>query len=297
MQALVEPWIMFWFPAGDAFNLGVARAIIVGYFLLFKLSEKGFDLAAWARAFEIFKDMWQRPWLVKVLRLNIEPGRAHRLLIWIYKVALVFSAVGFFSRTSCLVAFGLGIYLLALRHGIRTHHTVIPIHFCLLILAIAPSGDAFSIDRLMAGRPPAQPMPELYGWAMQSMKVVIAFLIFGSGTAKVKYIFAGHNFWERGHLADLLRLHDFPFFFVRPVLSASGLLRKYRFIECPAAIGTVILEFIYPVVLFVPATEYFLVGSFVLMLVGFRFFIGARFDFISVTLLALYVPWREISAL
>lgn len=296
MDRFIDFWNYFWFEGGGSLELAIARILIVGYFLFVKLPENGLDLRAWRKAYHIFHPVWQKPWLGR--KLDWTPGGNPQflLLLRIYKAALLFTVIGFLTQVSAFVAFLLGLYLMSIRHGIRTHHTVIPIHFCLLAFWVAPSGDALSVDILWKSYLGVQASGDeaLYTWAVRLIQVVFAMVVFATGYAKIKHWRTGFFFWQKGHLSDLLRLHDYPFFFVRPLLSLSKPLKASRFLEFVAAFGTVIVELLFPLVLLFPIAKIFFVPAFMAMIVGFRISIGARFDFFNVILIAVFVPWSLI---
>jgi len=266
--------------------------------MLFKLTERPFDFAGWAKVHRIFSKTypWQTPWLHQKLGISVVPNKFHSALVWTYKISLGFTAIGFLTIPSCTIALILGLYLHGLRHGIRNHHTAIPIHFCLIGFLLSESGAAFSVDSLLGGTPTNDLAIQaaVHGWGISYMKVVMALVIFATGWAKIKQLSNNHIFWKKGHLADLLRVHDFPFFFVAPIFSLSGFLRRFGTIEVALSLGTVVIELLYPLVLVFPKMAWFFVPNFVGMLIGFRVFIGARFDFFAAILVGIYVPWSKL---
>ena len=288
-------WNSFWFTPGSAFDLGVARFFVVGYYLVFKLTERPFDFQAWAKVYRIFSKVypWQTPWLLKKMNISVEPNKFHSVIIQAYVFALIMTMLGLLTTAACFIALVLGLYLHGLRHGIRNHHTGIPIHFCLLGFLFSQSGKAFSLDSFISGNFNFDLLhySAWHGWGLIYIKVVMALVIFATGYAKIKQIPGGHIFWKKGHLADLTRVHDFPFFFVAPIFSMSRFFRKFPNIEVILSLGTVVIEVLYPIVLFFPLTAWFFVPNFVAMLIGFRIFIGARFDFFAAILVGIYVPW------
>lgn len=296
IESVVNAWTSFWFSPANPFDLGCARLIIVGYFLFFKSTEASMDFAAWNRVYNQFGDQWQPPWLMRKLGISVAPGRHHRLWVIAYRSALFLTTIGLVSQISAAIALVCGIYLKSIRHGIRPHHPIIPIHFCLLAFTIAPSGAAFSMDAYIGIHPlaPADLLFQLSGWGIRLVQVTMALMVFATGFSKIRNSSATFTFWQPGHLSDLLRMHDFPFIIFRPLKSMSGMIHASRPLEFIFAAGTVAVELAYPLVLFFPATQCFLIGSFFGMVLGFRIFIGARFDFIVVSILAAHIPWSEL---
>jgi hypothetical protein len=293
MAELTNFWMEFWFEPGNGYNLGVVRILIISYFMIFKLRDEAFDFQAWHKTYLIFKEEWQMPWLTRILKLK-PPAKPEtfRILFKAYYLFLLAAILGIGTQISCGISFILGVYLMSIRHGIRTHHTIMPLHFIMLALALGPSGHYLSVDSLIFD---FEPFPEGYNWTIKFIQVLFSIIVFATGYAKLKRIFKKEVFWKKGHLASLLRLHDFPFFFVRPVVSISRVMKKYPLLELMSSAGTVIIEIIFPIVLFIPVTASILVPSFVGMIIGFRIFIGARFDFFSICLIATFTPWSEIA--
>jgi hypothetical protein len=295
-QRLLAHWDAFWFAPGSAVDLGIARVLILGYFVCFKLRDRAYDFRAWEAARSTLRSHWQRPWLLQVLRVPYLPRSTDAALAVVFKVSLVLGAIGLFTQVSCAIALVVGLYLLGMRHGLRTHHTVIPIKFCLLAFALAPAGHAISVDALllpMLGHDLA-PRPELYGWGLQLIRVVLSTAICATAFAKMRHFGSGASFLYAGNLADLLRIHDFPYFHVQPIFSISPLIRRHRWLEAISAHGTLVIELGFPVVLFWPPAALVFAPAFAGMVLGFRLFIGARFDQYLVILIAVFVPWSRL---
>lgn len=280
-SAIADAWQTFWFSPGSARDLAIARIVIVGYFLVVKLTDRAFDFAAWAETRERFIDVWQPPWLIRALRIPLPSTRTVAAMAWMYRAAILAATVGLATPISCLIAFALGIPLLGMRHGLRIHNTAIPIHFCLLAFALSGAGDALSVDAWL-GHPIHD--PRLYGWGLTLIRVVIAISMVITGIAKLRH--AGVRWFHPDNLGDLLRIHDYPYVFVRPVWSVSRYLYRFPWIAAVLSAGVLVAELGMIIPLFWPPARYLFVPAAVSMLIGFRLFLGARFDLFAVILIA-----------
>lgn len=264
--------------------------------MLVKLRDRAYDFRAWHGARTHLAAHWQRPWLLRALRVPSLGSKAEAVLHRLLVAGLLCGAVGLFSQVACAVALVSAAYLMGMRHGLRSHHTTIALKFWLLAFALTPATDVWSMDAWIAARTGGEIVaaPEAYGWCLQFCKTVLAVMIFATGLAKLRNMSASAGFCHRGNLSDLLRLHDYPYVFVPPVLSMSGVLRRFPLLERVFAVGVFVAELGFPIVLFWPAAGWFFVPAILGMIVGFRLFIGARFDLLAVGVLVFFIPWVRL---
>lgn len=264
--------------------------------MLLKLRDPAYDFAAWRRARTQLAAHWQLPWLLRVLRVPMLPARVEVVLHWLLVAGLLCGAIGLGSQIACGVALVSALYLLGLRHGLRTHHTTLAIKFWLLAFALTPSTDVWSADAWIASRmgDPIAPDPAAYGWCLQMCKTILAVAIFATGVAKLRNTSRAAGFCHRGNLADLLRLHDYPYLFVKPLLPMSALVARSPLLERAFTVGVVVAELGFPITLFWPPAAWFFVPGILGMIAGFRVFIGARFDLLAVGVVVLYLPWERL---
>jgi hypothetical protein len=223
-------------------------------------------------------------------------GRVETLLHRLLVGSLCCGAIGLCSQVACALALVSALYLLGMRHGLRHHHTTMAIKFWLLAFAFTPSTDVWSIDAVIARQLGTEltAAPEAYGWCLQLCRTVIAIMLFSTGVAKVRNMSRTAGFCHRGNLSDLLRLHDYPLFFVKPLFSLSRFARRFPWLERASAIGVVIAELGFPITLFWPITAWFFVPAILAMILGFRLFIGARFDLLGVGVVVFFLPWARL---
>jgi hypothetical protein len=234
--------------------------------------------------------------LLRAVRAPLLLGRVEMVLRWMLVAGLFCGAIGLFSQVACAIALVAAVYLLGMRHGLRVHHTTIPIKLWLLAFAFTPSTDVWSMDAVIARQLGTElaPAPEAYGWCLQLCRTILAAVIFATGVAKVRNMSRNAGFCHRGNLADLLRLHDYPLVFVKPRFSLSRLVRRFPWLERASAAGVVVAELGFPIALFWPVTVWFFVPAILAMIIGFRLFIGARFDLLAVGVVVLFLPWARL---
>ena len=275
--------------------LALARAAILSY-ALFKLRDPAYDFAAWQRTRTRLAAHWQPPWLLRVVRIPMLPGRVESVLHGLLIAGLVCGAMGLFSQLACAIALVSSLYLLGMRHGLRVHHTTIVLKFWLLAFACTPATDVWSMDAVIARQlgGAVAPAPEVYGWCLQLCRTVLAIAIFAAGVAKLRNMSRSAGFCHRGNLSDLLRLHDYPLFFVKPLFSMSRFLQRSPWLERALALGVIVAELGFPIALFWPVTGWFFVPAILAMIIGFRLFIGARFDLMAVGVVVFFLPWARL---
>lgn len=111
--------------------------------------------------------------------------------LWL--VSLACASLGFLTRLSIWLAFGLGIYLLSLDWSFgNTHHTHHLILLCLAALACARCGQRFSLDdwftrsrpgwrRLLLGEASSD------GWCVRLCQLLWCLLFFNAGLSKLRH--------------------------------------------------------------------------------------------------------------
>lgn len=273
----------------------MARAAILGYALL-KLRDPAYDFAAWQRARTRLAAHWQPPWLLRAAGVPMLSARVEAVLRGMLVAGLCCGAIGLFSQVACASALIAALYLLGMRHGLRTHHTTIAIKLWLLAFAFTPPTDAWSLDAVIARQlgTAIAPAPDAYGWCLQLCRTVLAVVIFATGVAKVRNMSRTAGFCHRGNLSDLLRLHDYPLVFVKPLISVSRVVQRCPWLERVATVGVVIAELGFPLALICPVTAWFFVPAILAMIIGFRVFIGARFDLLAVGVVVFFLPWARL---
>ena len=178
---MIDRWLRFWFAPAGALNLGVSRALFfAGVFLMYI----GEDYRAWSTVSSAY---WIPMPLFAALHLEPLGTAAMQSVQLIWRVALVFSALGILSRVSMIVAFVLGTYLLGLPHNFgQTYHFDALLVIAMGILACSRAGDAFSIDAWLVNEEAPARSSE-YTWPIRAIWVAMSLVFFAAGLAKLRY--------------------------------------------------------------------------------------------------------------
>jgi uncharacterized membrane protein YphA (DoxX/SURF4 family) len=202
---LTHGWTRFWFAPGSAANLGFCRLVTVGIF--FSL----YDARGWADWAGMDGVLWLPMLPFRALDLRPLSALALAAIALVCKGALLFAAVGFFTRTSAAVAAVSTFYLLGLRHNfgkVFYNDAVVPL--ILLILAVARSGDRWSVDcllrrarnRFRSGTETSDAAPAEYTWPIRLVWLLTVMVFFAAGVAKLRS--AGFEWVFSDQLSDLL---------------------------------------------------------------------------------------------
>ncbi|NQY99241.1 MAG: hypothetical protein HRT45_01065 [Bdellovibrionales bacterium] len=289
---MIEAWNEFWFADGSFLNLAISRILILSYFLFIKMNDRAFRLEQWQAAREHFQDYWRKPGILHYLGIPYLSRGTEVTLIWVWRLAIFSAIIGLLTPVACLIAFVLGLYLLGLRHGLKLHHTIVPINFILIALALGPSGQMYSVDHYLGIQYfPEEHLAAMANWSLQFIKVTMVLIVFATGVAKFRRVSLTEGFLKKGNLSTLLRLHEFGYFWVHPIIPMGKWMRRFPILEASGALGTLIVELFFPLALFYPITQFFFVPSFVFLIFSFRVFQGPRFDFFNCILIVSFMPW------
>jgi Vitamin K-dependent gamma-carboxylase len=163
----VRLWQAFWFPAVPVRRLAAFRVVMTSYALVDIWLVSGF-----ASRYSRVDDLFYRPVVLlrPLPRLGPEPTTIVHVVL---AVALAFALVGLFTRAALWIAAPLYLWWWATFYSFgAVHHGRITVVAALFVLAIAPAGDAYSLDSLRA-RHRAVTRDELAGWALRVMMVVV----------------------------------------------------------------------------------------------------------------------------
>jgi predicted DCC family thiol-disulfide oxidoreductase YuxK len=197
MSKLIDRWNRFWFEPQSAATLGFCRLLVC--FLAF-LYYRDSDVRGWG----VYRISFWHP--VGLLQhLHLQPGNAAEMwvlgLLW--KAAMLTGAIGLCSRISCGIAFTLGLYLVGLTNSFgKIQHADPIILWSFLVLAIARSGDAWSLDclyRTAWGKPlplgfitpPVTATAGVekhseYRWPLRMMQLLLVMVFCLSGISKLR---------------------------------------------------------------------------------------------------------------
>ena len=147
------------------------------------------DYAAWADVSRVF---WRPAGIFALLHLPVLPRAAMAAAAVAWKVLLVASALGVFTRLSTAGAFVLGTYLLGVPNSFgKVHHADAILVWAMAVLAVSRCGDGFSVDALVrAARRPRERLERAsgeYTWPIRMMWLVMAVIFFSAGVSKIRH--------------------------------------------------------------------------------------------------------------
>lgn len=291
---LHEWWIHFWFEPASPVNLGFCRILFFGTFFLFYLQ---YDFSAWGEVANVF---WEPIWLFSQFHLPILSTNLLVNIQVLWKLTLLSSCVGLFTRLSTITSFIIGGYLLGLPHNFgKTHHFDAMLVFILGIMALSRCGDSWSIDRLMwmvRHGDDTSPKPSMmsgeYTWPVRMFWLVMSLVLFGAGLSKIRH--SGIMWVASENMASLLIKSHYHTATAEPLTSWGLYLAQYVWLTRLIAASTIVFETLYPLALFSPKARLIVVPYVFSMLAGIRILMGPTFELFMICQL-FWVPWDRVA--
>jgi hypothetical protein len=298
MRSLRERWQRFWFDAEGPENLAICRALFFGIMLLLYVD------VSWSQWSEVSRVFWEPITLFKRLHVPVFGAPTLTFLGALWKVALLLSALGLFTRWSTAIAFVVGLYLLGLPHNFgKTHHFDALVVLVMGVLMLARCGDAHSLDRLLvnrgrgrgrgqeSGQSPA-PSGE-YRWPVRATWLLMSLVFCSAGIAKLRH--GGLAWVFSDNMATVLLQHGYNLATHEP-LSRIGLwLAQFPKLCSAMALLTVIIEAGYPLALVSRRARWIFPPGMCALLIGIRFTMGPVFPQFVICHL-FWVPWPRVLA-
>src|SRR5262249_15105867 len=129
----------FWFEPAPPDNLAICRGLFYSGLFLAYLQE---DFARWGTVSRAF---WMPMPAFSALHLTPLGPSALSALQTIWRISLLSSAIGWYSRPSMIVAAAVGFYLLGLPHNFgQAYHFDAVLAIALGVMACSRAGDAWS---------------------------------------------------------------------------------------------------------------------------------------------------------
>jgi hypothetical protein len=285
MNTVALRWMRFWFEPTEPFNLAVCR--ILCFAALFALNWS-YNITALAAPPESF---WFPIPLFDVLSIP-KPSAGFLLAVaTVWRLSLVTSCIGLFTRASTVVAAVLGLYVFGLPHnyGKIDHHTALEF-FVFVILAASRCGDALSVDRLIARARRGKPLPHRepsgeYTWPIRCVWMMFALVFFAAGFAKL-----------RNSGLDWIVTDNFA----RMIENRTGVLAplartvlRVGIVGNVLAAGTILFELCYPLALVSRRARMLVVPGVFLMQVGIFLFMRIPFhEFLICNV--FWIPWDTL---
>ena len=290
--ALRDRWMRFWFEPALATNLGVSRIIFFGVLAAFYMPH---DYSEWASVSPVFR---QPIWLFDRFGIPVFPAATLSFLQVVWKLSLVLSCFGLWTRASITVAALLGTYFLGLPHNFgQTYHFDALLVIAFWILAFSRAGDAWSIDSLLrtARRPDVPPVPASseYTWPGQLILVSLSLVFFAAGVAKIWT--SGLEWVLSDHMAILLRRVQYHISDADPLVNWGAHIAEIPLMPNLLAAGTIVIETAYPLALFSRRLRVPLVLGGMGLIIGIRMLMGPTFEQFLIANV-FWVPWDRVGA-
>jgi predicted DCC family thiol-disulfide oxidoreductase YuxK len=289
----MSAWSRFWFEPGLPSTLGLCRLLFFTGVCLWQFQLDYTDWAAYSSV------LWMPIWLFDRFNLPVLSSGALEVVQTLWKVSLVLSAVGWFTRAAMAVAFVLGVYLLGLPHNFgQTQHFDALAVFVLGAFAVSHAGRAWSIDALVAAArsgTTARPAPSgEYTWPIRFVWVAMALIFFAAGVSKLRH--SGIEWAFSDNLALLLRRQQYHISDGEPLTSWGLTVAQYPVLSQTMAAASLAIETLFPLVLFSRTARLLLVPAALGFLIGIRTLMGPTFEQFMICFV-FWVPWPQVAAL
>lgn len=288
MLRALDRW---WFGYGSPVALGVFRILLgtlatvsllmVSLFFREWFVESGFVPAAMARQFA------GEAWRINPMR-DVTSTPVMAAFYGVVVVASVLTTLGLWTRVSSIVL-AVGVVSLHHRNLLILHGGDTLMRVCLIYLAIAPSGAACGVDRLVAlwkGKAPREHVPvPMLGQRLVQFNVALMYLTTVWHKRGGTYWFDGTATWYPGHLPEFNR------FWVPQVLEQSMLFVKVT------TYGTLFAELaLATLVFYKPFRKWVLIAGLAMHgFIEYRYNIP-MFAFISVSTYVCFYEGDEVAA-
>lgn len=209
------------------------------------------------------------------------PAAVIGVMQWTWRVSLVAALLGLATPAATAAAALLGLPLLAFPYAAsRVTHESAAMALGLVVLALARSGDALSLDRRLARRPRPAPSGE-YRWPIATMRVVLSLVFLSAGLAKIGV--SGLEWITTDHLALLLAAREQPL---------AGMIVESDLACHALAAATVGIEVLHPLALVSPVLAAVLVPAGLGLLGGILLLMGIPFWPLVATHV-FWIPWHR----
>ena len=285
---LWQRWRTYWFAPQEPTDLAVGRILFFGALFVLYLPV---DVAAWTGVAPAFREPIV---LFEMLGLPLLAPGVVAVLQVVWKLSLLLACVGFFTRTSTVVAAVLGLYLIGLPHNIvRTYHDDAVVVLVLAVLAVSRCGDAFSVDRWWRGRrgrAAAVPASGEYRWPVRTVWLILSLAFFAAGYAKLRN--SGLAWITSENMAFILVSQQYG---LTPLVDWGAALARSPWLYRPIAAATVLLEIGYPLAMVSWRARLVFVPGMIATQIGIRVLMGPSFEQFLVCSV-FWVPWGALLA-
>jgi hypothetical protein len=274
-------WETYWFQPASPQGLALCRILFYGMLLYYY----------WGEDFRYVTEMaplsWKSVSIFKILgSRGVLPAETLGWLQLLWKISLFTSMIGLRTRLSTATACILAFYLIPLTYSVaRMCHETPSMGFCLVILALARCGDAFSLDRLIARKYGNPVIPEWsfeYRWPIRLVRVAISLIFLSAGYFKA----------QRSGLEWVLS-DNFQLLLAGRNFGLGAIIYTWPVTCRLLAGGALAIELFHPLALFSKKLAVILVPSGLLMILGFYFIMGIPFPILFCVHL-FWIPWDRV---
>jgi len=281
----VLAWTRFWFKPSQPGDLGMARLLFFSGLLVM---YGWIDLGGWGGVSAAF---WMPLPLFRALHLAPAGPVLLEGIRQVWLVSIAASAIGFHTRTSMVVAFLLGTYLLGLPHNFgHTFHFDATLVIAMGILACSRAGDAWSVDAAMTKRQDDAASGE-YTWPIRAIWVAMALVFFAAGLAKLRH--GGLEWIASDNLGIVLNRAAYHVSDADPIGGLGLAIARHTWLSRGVAAVTVLVELGFAAALFSRTARLFFVPAAFGMLIGIRVLMGPTFGGFLI-LNVFWVPWSVV---
>jgi hypothetical protein len=207
-MSLVQRWQAFWFPAVPVRRLAVFRIVMTTYALFDIWLVSGF-ISRYSRV----DDEFYKALVILQPYPRLGPAltsAVHAVLV----VSMALALVGCFTRTALWIAAPLYLWWWGTYYSFgAVHHGRITAVAALFVLAVAPSGGAYSVDSWLARRRAARlgapasaaGRDELAGWALRVMMVLVVGAYLLAAYSKLRVTGPG---WVKGGALEAVMIKN-----------------------------------------------------------------------------------------
>jgi hypothetical protein len=293
MNTLSVAWHRFWFTPSAPHVLGLCRVFFFASFYLLYLVRE--DL----RWYALFPDGFFQPHSFFVWLPFTSPSwDTLDGLVTTFELSVILAALGLLTRMATAVSFVLGLYVIGLQFNygyLHWAHAIVPL--IMGVLALAPCGDALSLDALIwkYRRRQRANAGGQYHWPVQLVRVIFVSVFFAAGLSKLRA--AGLSWVMSDTLRHYILENQYVFHadamqaWSRPLVEW---LVGYPLLCRVLATLTVILELSAPLALVSPAARLLLIPALFLFQVGNALLLYQDFFFAYLGLYAFWVPWCRL---
>jgi hypothetical protein len=288
MSALIKRWNRFWFEPATADNLGLARIFLFGSIAIFYVATPylfpswGWHtrFADWGTVNHVF---WIPIWLFRTLHLPQLSYQSIHILEMIWRLSLILSAIGLFTRLSTWTAFVVSPYLFGLPNNFgETQHLDMLLVWSFFSMAMSRCGDSWSVDRLFriarsGGRLASEParVSGDYTWPIRLIWVTICCIFFCAAMSKLRH--SGLAWVYGDQMSFFLIRAQYHATVAEPITNWGFIIGSHPWASRLIAFMSLSLEFFYPLALVSKRLRWMIVPSGVLMQVGIAVMMGPNF--------------------